>query len=694
MPSITPTAVLYMASNSVGVATPTLHKVDTATGGTTTVNPVWPGFSSGDTYTLRAYPDAAGGLWLRGGGYVSYFNASLVRTTDWMSESSKGLGGSFTSPEAYEQDYGVIPLKGGHLLYPSDTTQAKILNKDGTVVTLDSLYEGQGDVVEQTMFGDPNGNFITQRWEDTSGDYHLTTYTVAGQFLATKNYGVDFPTIEGWGVDRDFVAVNVVLNAGGRRLDTLGYELDTVATASVSTGANAVGSRRILIGGVVYDLPSLNTLSYTIPTYDQAIGFYNEDLIVLIAVFGSTLTPTFVRERVSGTIDPAGSGVVADTFGTFTVGVTSYSGDRTVEVDEVNAVSVIDGGQGSRPLTDYVGSYNTNHYSVAVAPFVNDYPAVESTFEPAFWSDFYITRELATVAFVDNSDAIRYYEVGCGVAAALSVAAAAEVDAPVATVQTLDYSAQMGTAGRFLLVRPDELKVWVADLLGLNNSTMYQYSMPTAGDLDGATYDSQTFDSGWWFSVPEGVLFGDSGNKIMFTDNTPGLIALDLSTPYDLTEAASTLNDSFGGLNALSGLTDPGAIVGMVFNSAGTRMVGMGKTSREVFAVAITTAWTPSSGFTFVSAYDTSAEIFGSLTAACGTSDGLTFYVAEENGGTSTLHKYVMTTAFDPSTATLNSALDVSALGNGLEGLDISGDDGTLYMMFGDSRTAVSRAAF
>lgn len=303
-----------------------------------------------------------------------------------------------------------------------------------------------------------------------------------------------------------------------------------------------------------------------------------------------------------------------------------------------------------------------------------------------FWRAFFKTEELDVALG------------GLCVDAAVDFAGVSSVTAdgttePASTTQTFDYSAQTGTDGRFLLVRPDETKVHLADLLGLSNSTMYQYTMSPAGNLSGATYDSVTFDAGWWYSVPEGAKFGDGGNLLFLSDNTPSIIALSgLPAAYDLGVDSSTLTSDYGGLNSVTGLSSPGALRGFVFNAAGTRMVGIGASSEEIYAVDFATAWTPSSGITYVGGFN--ATLFGNVSAACGTSDGLTFYVATDNSGTDTISKFTMTTPFDPTTAVADGTLDVSADGDTLWGLDISGDDATLYLLFKGSQTVVSMPAF
>ena len=122
-------------------------------------------------------------------------------------------------------------------------------------------------------------------------------------------------------------------------------------------------------------------------------------------------------------------------------------------------------------------------------------------------------------------------------------------------------------------------------IVGVNNDTVYQYSLSSAFDVSTASYDSVSFSIGSQEAIPLGLTFGDSGNK-MYVIGTNGddINEYSLSTPFDISTSVFTLSFSVAGEES-----DPRQ---MVFSTDGTKMFVVGSGSDEVNEYSTTAAST------------------------------------------------------------------------------------------------------
>jgi len=112
-------------------------------------------------------------------------------------------------------------------------------------------------------------------------------------------------------------------------------------------------------------------------------------------------------------------------------------------------------------------------------------------------------------------------------------------------------------------------------IVGVNNDTVYQYSLSSAFDVSTASYDSVSFSIGSQEAIPLGLTFGDSGNK-MYVIGTNGddINEYSLSSAFDISSASFSTSFSVSGEES-----DPRQ---MVFSADGTKMFVVGSGSDEV----------------------------------------------------------------------------------------------------------------
>lgn len=185
----------------------------------------------------------------------------------------------------------------------------------------------------------------------------------------------------------------------------------------------------------------------------------------------------------------------------------------------------------------------------------------------------------------------------------------------------------------------DGTKVYV---VGLQNKSIYQYSLSTPYDLSTGSYDSVSFSLNSQDSAPRAWKFFDSGTKMIMTGGSGArLFQYALSTAYDLSTASyNNINYYIGG-----SMSSPR---GTAFNSDGTKLFVVDYFSpRDVKQFNLSTAYNISTA-----SYSSTSFVVGSQQGQpyglIFSADGSKMYVSGE-GANDTMFQY---TAQAASTAT------------------------------------------
>lgn len=166
------------------------------------------------------------------------------------------------------------------------------------------------------------------------------------------------------------------------------------------------------------------------------------------------------------------------------------------------------------------------------------------------------------------------------------------------------------------------------------------------------TYDSLSYAYSTE-TAPEGLAFSTDGTKMYIVGySTDRVHQFTLSTAWDITTASDD------GVN-ISVLSQEGTVRAVAFSNTGTKMYVVGNSADRVFQYTLSTAWDVSSA-----SYDSVSFSIGAQDSVpLGlnfSNDGTKMYVAGNSNDD--VFQYTLSTAYDVSTASYDSALDVSSL--------------------------------
>ena len=193
-----------------------------------------------------------------------------------------------------------------------------------------------------------------------------------------------------------------------------------------------------------------------------------------------------------------------------------------------------------------------------------------------------------------------------------------------------------------LFFKPDGTKMYV---LGLNNDTVFQYTLSTAFDLSTASYDSVSILVNQDTS-PYSLTFSSDGTKMYMLGNTNDRVfQYNLSTAYDISTTSYV-----GVFFNMSG-QDNNAL-GLAFNNDGTKMYMAGNANDSIFQYSLSTGFDLSTA-----SYDSvSLDVSGQDLAPADLTfngDGTKMYVL--GAANNSIFQYSLSTAFDISTASYDS---------------------------------------
>jgi sugar lactone lactonase YvrE len=186
--------------------------------------------------------------------------------------------------------------------------------------------------------------------------------------------------------------------------------------------------------------------------------------------------------------------------------------------------------------------------------------------------------------------------------------------------------------------KPDGTKMYI---VGLNNDTIYQYSLSTAWDVSTASYDSKSFSVTSQEASPSSFVFNSDGTKLILCGySTDSLYEYTLSTAYDISTA------SYTSVSYNPSVTNP---FDMTVNSDGTKLYLI-STAGEVSSYTLSTAYDISSASKDATTFDSTGQ---TLTAA----DGIAF---KSDGTKMYLMSYDADAVFQYSTTLTTATLDLS----------------------------------
>jgi len=206
-------------------------------------------------------------------------------------------------------------------------------------------------------------------------------------------------------------------------------------------------------------------------------------------------------------------------------------------------------------------------------------------------------------------------------------------------VTLFSVSSQEGTL-QSIAFNNDGTKLYV---VGLNEDTVFQYTLSTAFDLSTASYDSVSFSIASEETLPTCVRFNNDGTKMYILGNSNDTVfQYTLSTAFDLSTA------SYDSINFVASAQDT-TLGAVAFNSDGTIMYILGSLNDSVYQYSLSTA------------FDVGTASYDSISFSVGVQDSSPQAIAFNNDGSKMfLLGYSTKTIYQYSTALTTKTLDLS----------------------------------
>jgi sugar lactone lactonase YvrE len=206
-------------------------------------------------------------------------------------------------------------------------------------------------------------------------------------------------------------------------------------------------------------------------------------------------------------------------------------------------------------------------------------------------------------------------------------------------------------------------------VIGKTNTNVYQYSLSTAFDVTSASF-VRSFDVSTQDTGPSGLAFKPDGSRLYVVGgNGDNVYQYSLSTAFDVSTA------SF--VQSFDVSTQGVGPAGVAFKPDGSRMYVIDNDRDRLFQYSLSTAFDISTA-----SVATSLDVSPQDTTATGLAfkpDGSQVYVV---GVTNTnAYQYSLTTSFDVSTASFVRSLDISPQDGNPRGLAFKPDGSQLYVI-------------
>lgn len=210
-------------------------------------------------------------------------------------------------------------------------------------------------------------------------------------------------------------------------------------------------------------------------------------------------------------------------------------------------------------------------------------------------------------------------------------------------LNSLDVSSQENEA-QALFFKSDGTKMYYA---GINNDTVYQYSLSTAWDISTATYDSVSVSLSGYTGSVKAIFFKSDGTRLYVNGGGNVTYQWNLSTAWDLSTASySTQSSSVM-------LPGSGTVYGLFIKPDGTKAYTIEQSTDTIYQFSMSSAWNIST-ISYDSVTLSVQTEAGEPRGIWFNSTGTKLYVYDNGFGR--VHTYTLGTAWDLSTASYDSS--------------------------------------
>jgi DNA-binding beta-propeller fold protein YncE len=213
-----------------------------------------------------------------------------------------------------------------------------------------------------------------------------------------------------------------------------------------------------------------------------------------------------------------------------------------------------------------------------------------------------------------------------------------------------------------------------------STDAVYQLNLSTAWDVSTATYASKALSVGAYENSPSGITFKPDGTELYVTGyGNDRTVQYRLSTAWDLSTAAYLGNYAHSiGIDSIPMCVE--------FNQDGTKMYVYGNGSDRIYVYNITTPWIVMTAEYTGTFFQLDTVGFGQFTF---NSDGTAFYTLG-NGSSRTVRKYVMSTPYDVTTASLDSSFTITSAYTEYYSIQLKSDETKFYVLEGSATDTIS----
>ena len=207
-------------------------------------------------------------------------------------------------------------------------------------------------------------------------------------------------------------------------------------------------------------------------------------------------------------------------------------------------------------------------------------------------------------------------------------------------------------------------------VVGRANTTVYQYALSTGFDVSSATYSGNNYNVSAQQTIPNGVAISPDGSKMFIVGSAADAVhQYGLSTPFNVSTAS--LSATF------STATQDSALTEITFNNDGTKMYVIGEAGDDVNEYVLTTAFDVSTASFFQNFSVLSQD--ATATGLAFNSNGTKMYVAGPTGDA--INEYSLSSAFDISTSSFVQALSVGSQDTYVWGIAFNSDSSKMFVL-------------
>lgn len=229
-------------------------------------------------------------------------------------------------------------------------------------------------------------------------------------------------------------------------------------------------------------------------------------------------------------------------------------------------------------------------------------------------------------------------------------------DISTATYQNFIDVSGSDPAPQSFFFKSDGTKLFV---IGNSGDEINTYTLSTAWDVTTATHDTYVLDISAYDTAPDILFFNPDGTK-MYIDKVPNgeIMEWELTSAWDLSTAFVNRTENVLAVGAYE--TAPRAVH---FKPDGTKMYIIGSAGDSVDTFDLSTAWDLSTA-TFTSVFSMNSQDTNPM-GFFFKSDGTKMYMCGSTNDQ--FHSYDLSTAWDPTSATLNTSVGPLESGAGLQ---------------------------